>query len=174
VSHKGAELVLPQNARNVGHKFNNALSQGYQFLLTKESWIRGSLQKMSVMRQNSSFSIDHSTIPFFGKMYGLKYIDSNSGSALSSLVEIKTDSSCDDYIEVRAESSCKHKDILIKFLKDELLLSIEKLACAIEQKHGLEHSKIRIMSSKRRWGSCSNKGVIAFNLNSEHSGHRNT
>jgi predicted metal-dependent hydrolase len=149
ISHKGAELVIPKNC------LGNHLKKGYKFLQEKECWIRQKLRKMSA-KQHTTGTIDHLSLPFFGKIYALQYIE-NSCSTLA--CQIKEDQ---NVIEV-ISPPLKHHNTLIQFLRSSLLSNITILMNTLKQKHNFRHSDIKIIDSKRRWGSCSNKGVIAFN-----------
>lgn len=143
INHNGPELVLP-NAK-LWH--NKSFDTGHKFLLTKESWIRKKLQ--SRVKNTPS---DNNTIPIFGEMYSIEYIDADKNK-----VKIK-----DRIIQV-SSSSKNHRDNLIKFLKEALLEEIQDMALFLRKKHNLHFSKIRITNNKSKWGSCSSKKVIAFN-----------
>ena len=137
VNHNGAELILP----------NKHYNAGYRFLLSKESWVRQKLQN-AIKHE----PIDDKTIPIFGEIYSLQHIEANYCNVLikQNLVEVYSNIPHD-------------KSILIKFLRDKLLLEVTKLVDFFSAKHGLSFSKIRIMNNKNKWGSCSSKGVLSFN-----------
>jgi len=137
VNHNGAELILP----------NKHYNAGYRFLLSKESWVRQKLQN-AIKHE----PIDDKTIPIFGEIYSLQHIEANYCNVLikQNLVEVYSNIPDD-------------KSILIKFLRDKLLLEVTKLVDFFSAKHGLSFSKIRIMNNKNKWGSCSSKGVLSFN-----------
>ena len=137
VNHNGAELILP----------NKHYNAGYRFLLSKESWVRQKLQN-AIKHE----PIDDKTIPIFGEIYSLQHIEANYCKVLitQNLVEVYSNIPHD-------------KRILIKFLRDKLLLEVTKLVDFFSAKHELSFSKIRIMNNKNKWGSCSSKGVLSFN-----------
>jgi predicted metal-dependent hydrolase len=137
VNHNGAELILP----------NKHYNAGYRFLLSKESWVRQKLQN-AIKHE----PIDDKTIPIFGEIYSLQHFEANYCNVLikQNLVEVYSNIPHD-------------KSILIKFLRDKLLLEVTKLVDFFSAKHGLSFSKIRIMNNKNKWGSCSSKGVLSFN-----------
>ena len=137
VNHNGAELILP----------NKHYNAGYRFLLSKESWVRQKLQN-AIKHE----PIDDKTIPIFGEIYSLQHIEANYCNVLikQNLVEVYSNIPHD-------------KSILIKFLRDKLLLEVTKLVDFFSAKHELSFSKIRIMNNKNKWGSCSSKGVLSFN-----------
>ena len=137
VNHNGAELILP----------NKHYNAGYRFLLSKESWVRQKLQN-AIKHE----PIDDKTIPIFGEIYSLQHIEANYCKVLitQNLVEVYSNIPHD-------------KSILIKFLRDKLLLEVTKLVDFFSAKHELSFSKIRIMNNKNKWGSCSSKGVLSFN-----------
>ena len=137
VNHNGAELILP----------NKHYNAGYRFLLSKESWVRQKLQN-AIKHE----PIDDKTIPIFGEIYSLQHIEANYCKVLitQNLVEVYSNIPDD-------------KSILIRFLRDKLLLEVTKLVDFFSAKHELSFSKIRIMNNKNKWGSCSSKGVLSFN-----------
>ena len=137
VNHNGAELILP----------NKHYNAGYRFLLSKESWVRQKLQN-AIKHE----PIDDKTIPIFGEIYSLQHIEANYCKVLitQNLVEV--------YSNIPED-----KSILIRFLRDKLLLEVTKLVDFFSAKHELSFSKIRIMNNKNKWGSCSSKGVLSFN-----------
>lgn len=137
VNHNGAELILP----------NKHYNAGYRFLLSKESWVRQKLQN-AIKHE----PIDDKTIPIFGEIYSLQHIEANYCNVLikQNLVEV--------YSNIPED-----KSILIRFLRDKLLLEVTKLVDFFSAKHELSFSKIRIMNNKNKWGSCSSKGVLSFN-----------
>jgi len=137
VNHNGAELILP----------NKHYDMGYRFLLSKESWVRQKLQN-AIKHE----PIDDKTIPIFGEIYSLQHIEAN-------YLKVAIN---EDLIEVYSNIP-DDKSILIKFLRDKLLLEVTKLVDFFSAKHGLSFSKIRIMNNKNKWGSCSSKGVLSFN-----------
>ncbi len=137
VNHNGAELILP----------NKHYEVGYKFLLSKESWVRKKLQN-AIKHE----PIDDKTIPIFGEIYLLNYIEANYFKIVIN----------QDLIEIYS-NDLNDKSILIKFLRDKLLLEVTKLVDVFSAKHDLSFSKIRIMNNKNKWGSCSSKGVLSFN-----------
>ena len=137
VNHNGAELILPNKHSEVG----------YKFLLSKEFWVRKKLQ--NVIKEEP---IDYKTIPIFGKIYSLQYIEANYCK-----VVINQES-----IEIYS-NFLQDKSIFVQFLKDKLLLEVTKLVDFFAIKHNLSFGKIRIMNNKNKWGSCSSKGVLSFN-----------
>ena len=137
ITHNGAELILP----------NHNLTLGRAFLLEKESWVRRKLAS-----RNIEAVICPTTLPIFGKIYKLNYID-----ALRSKVEIK-----DDIITVYTPIE-KGQIILEKFLKKYLLAEIEQLARDWSAEHSIYFTKIRIMNNQSKWGSCSSKARLSFN-----------
>ena len=137
VNHNGAELILP----------NKHYDTGCKFLLSKESWVRKKLQNAIKHKP-----IDDKTIPIFGEIYSLQHIEANYFKVIinHNLIEIYS-------------NNVNDKSILIKFLRDKLLLKVTKLVDFFSAKNDLSFSKIRIMNNKNKWGSCSSKGVLSFN-----------
>lgn len=138
----GAELILPKNS---------SIDTGYKFLLSKESWVRLKLkQKIKVEEVHT----DPSTMPLFGKMHKLLYIDSGkrTGQVLT----------YDNVIEVHAHSLTQQK-ILATFLKERLLAYVTTRVELLSKEHGFRYSRIRITNAKTKWGSCCSKSVLAFN-----------
>ncbi len=137
INHKGAELVLP----------NKNFNLGYKFLLEKESWIRRKLPDVS--KQDP---IDANTIAIFDKIYSLLHIDADYNKVQMG----------EDIIQIYSSPS-QHKNILIRFLQDRLLLEAINLATFLGEKHNINFSKIKITNNKNKWGSCSSNAVLAFN-----------
>lgn len=137
ISHNGPELVLP----------NKNLAAGKRFLLTKEDWIRRKLQNAGKYNP-----IDNNSIPLFGEIHYLEYITATKPKVTMS----------QGLIQIYSKPG-KHKEHLIKFLKEMLLEEIIDMAEFIKNKHNIQFDKIKIMNNKTRWGSCSSKKIIAFN-----------
>ena len=97
-------------------------------------------------------SFDINSILFFGTKYSLIYIDANHKEVVVR----------NNLIQVYSKPSDQQKT-LTDFLKNKLLVAIEKYAISLKEKHNLNFSKIKIMNNKSRWGSCSSKAVISFN-----------
>jgi hypothetical protein len=139
IGSNGAELVLPHKSRKS--------DAGYKFLLKKESWIRQKLEYLVTQAP-----VNKTTIPFFGKIYSLRYIDADHTNVLVT----------NDTISVYSLPE-RQKDVLKRFLRDKLLEEIMKLVTPLQKKHNLFFTKIRIMDNKGKWGSCSSKAVLSFN-----------
>jgi predicted metal-dependent hydrolase len=137
IKNKIVELVLP----------NNNIKQAGAFLLAKESWIR---KKLSMAPQ--TIPLRANIMPYFGRDYALKYIESPS-----SRVEIY-----DDIIHVYSLVANKEK-VLMQFFKDILLIEVTKTATILAQKENLQFSKIKISNNKSSWGRCSSHGILSFN-----------
>lgn len=132
------ELVVP----------NNDLENAHRFLLKKESWIRKKLQNIAIPIKIS----DPNIIPIFDKKYSIKYISSE-------LDQVKK---FDNEIHVLSLPN-NSRSILIEFLEKLLLEKVKEFIDAVNKYNNFTYSKIKIINSKRRWGSCSNKGVLSFN-----------
>ena len=143
INHDGPELILP----NTKLWFNKSFDTGHRFLLTKESWIRQKLQN-----RIEHTSLDNNIIPIWGKTHSIEYTDADH-------YKVEMDRG---FIQI-SSPPLKHRDNLIKFLKKILLEDILDIATFLSKKHNLHFSKIRITNNKSKWGSCSSKGVIAFN-----------
>ncbi|MDP4709112.1 MAG: M48 family metallopeptidase [Rickettsiaceae bacterium] len=137
IKNKIVELVLP----------NNNIKQAYAFLLAHEHWIR---KKLSI--EPHKIIIKPNIIPYFGKEYAVKFVDSPS-----SKVEIY-----DDIIQVYSHVANKEK-MLVQFLKNILLIEITKTANSLAQAESLQFSNIKISSNKSSWGRCSSHGILSFN-----------
>lgn len=138
IKHNGAELVLPYRA--------NA-DIGYQFLLSKEYWIRSKLKHIVVPTEE-----EKGQLPIFGKLCSVKYIEAKRKS-------VKLEG---NILEVYSKVE-KGEEALKEFLKNMLLGELEKLVPEISHLYRLSFSKIRLSSSANKWGSCSSKGVLSFN-----------
>jgi len=130
------ELVLP----------NNDFKTGYAFLLKKEHWIRKKLKNYKII------SIDHTTLPIFGELYALQYIEATYDEIL---IE-------NEMIKIHSPINTANKS-LIQFLQSKLLLEITNLVEILNNKQTFSFTKIRIVNSKSRWGSCCTRGVLSFN-----------
>ena len=135
--HAKVELVLP----------NNDMEKGYVFLLKKEFWIRRKLANLS-----KPITIDPNLIPMFDKSYSLRKVNSQAYK-----VEVN-----EDIIQIY--SPLNNSDILLReFLKNILSKEVQKIVANISKRYDLNFTQIRIITSKNKWGSCSNKGVLSFN-----------
>jgi predicted metal-dependent hydrolase len=138
INSKGVDLVLP----------NKNLDVGYKFLLNKEAWVRQKLHS----RKEAHTEIDNKTIPLFGKVHSLLYI--NSSHTVVKIIE--------NVIHVYSPSDSDTK-ALIKFLQHKLLVEITEIVGFLNKQLKLYVSKIKIIANKTRWGSCSSKSVLCFN-----------
>jgi len=139
IHSKGAELLLPNDC---------ALNIGAKFLFAKEVWIRQKLQE----QENRPLAAD-GTIPFFGKIYELQYSEGNKAT-----IEI-----ADNIIHISAPL-IKQKQTLINFMHRSLLEEIGAITDELKRRYNLHFTSIKISKSKTKWGSCSSKKVLAFNL----------
>lgn len=138
ITHKGAELVLPLKAK---------AEKGYDFLLSKEYWVRQKLRRNIVKTPN-----EENKISILGKSYQIIHTDSSENQARLQ----------GDKLEIYCSKVLKKISIEI-FLKKKLLAEIKTLAETISKKHNLIYSNIRIMENVTRWGSCSSRGNLSFN-----------
>jgi len=138
ITHKGAELILPLKAN---------LTKGYNFLLSKEYWIRQKLRRNVIHTQS-----EKDRISILGKSYQIIHTDSSENK-----IRLQ-----DDTLEVSCSNILKKISIEI-FLKKTLLSEIKTIVENFAKKHNLTYSKIRIMENVTRWGSCSSQGNLAFN-----------
>lgn len=136
INNKGAELVVP----------NRNLNAGYNFLLTKEQWIRQKLLQFSPREP-----LDPHTIPILGEKYSLQIHKS-----VCNKVEINQNTIL--VYSILAQ----YNNILIKFLQEKLLLEITKAATLLSKQHNLQFTKIKLTNSSSKWGSCNSKGVLSF------------
>jgi predicted metal-dependent hydrolase len=137
IKNQKAELVLP----------NKNIKQAYDFLLTKEVWVR---KKLSI--EAKALDLKPNIIPYFGKDYILQHVESQSS-------KIQID---DDIIQIYSTVDTKER-ILLQFFKNNLLIEIVKITNNLSNKENLLFSKIKISNNKRSWGSCSSNGVLSFN-----------
>lgn len=138
ITHKGAELVLPLKAK---------AEKGYNFLLSKEYWVRQKLRRNVISPLK-----DEDKISILGKSYQIIHTNSSEN-------QIKLQ---DNTLEVYCSEVLKKISIEV-FLKKKLLSEIKIIVENFAKKHNLTYSNIRIMENVTRWGSCSSYGHLAFN-----------
>ncbi|MES2214966.1 MAG: SprT family zinc-dependent metalloprotease [Pseudomonadota bacterium] len=145
VNKAGVTLVVPHKdlrVKDIAARYN-------KFLLEKEAWIRKHLDRLA----SSVTPIwDNKTMPFFGKIHSLEYIE-------EAIQKVELGGGV---IRVYGKALNFH-NILINFAKQELLAKIIMLITPLKEKHNLNFSTIKIMNNKTKWGSCSSKAVLAFN-----------
>jgi predicted metal-dependent hydrolase len=137
INYAGAELILP-------HKQYN---KAYEFLLSKESWVRRKLAQATRLEP-----IDDRTIPILGELYSLHYLKTNN---------IKVNIN-ENVVEIHSKRD-NHQVILTKFLQEKLLLEVTKLVEFFSAEHKLKYNEIKINDSKSKWGTCSSKQDLTFN-----------
>lgn len=139
ITHKGAELVLPLKVK---------AERGYNFLLSKEHWVRQKLRRNVTKPVN-----EENKISILGKNYQIIHTDSPENQ-----VKLQNDA-----LEVYCSKVLKRISIEV-FLKKKLLSEIKAIVETISKKHNLIYSNIRIMENvTTKWGSCCSRGNLSFN-----------
>ena len=137
IRRQQAELVLP----------NNDFTSAYNFLLSKESWVRNKLESLP-----KPIDIDSSMLPIFGKKHQLRYVSSNTTK-----VQIHK-----DIISIYS-SDTQRKQLIIDFLTDLLLVEVNALTEKLSKQEKLYFSQIKIVNTKTSWGTCSSNKTLSFN-----------
>lgn len=143
INHERVELVIP----------DKNFKKAYDFLLTKESWVRKKLLAKTRNINNSTRTNSPGILPIFDKYYSLKHIDSLAPKVLINEEGI-----------IYLHSKIDHKSIILKhFLTNSLMLKIKNITAELCAQENLYISQIKISDNKSNWGSCSSNSILSFN-----------
>jgi predicted metal-dependent hydrolase len=137
---KGVELVIPT-------KYN--LKKAYDFLSSKELWIRNKLSRISVNEP-----ANENQIPIYGELHTVIF----SSERIPSLIKIEQGSILVSSQLTRADLPLMLGAILKTILKKD----IEEYAGQICSQLKTKHKKIFLKDTKNQWGSCSYTGNLSF------------
>ncbi|MGB4191481.1 MAG: SprT family zinc-dependent metalloprotease [Rickettsiales bacterium] len=134
------ELILPKRA---------SFKQAYEFLLSKELWIRNSTRKLN-LPENKKDKI----ISILGKEYFIVLNDPSINEPIK-FTE-------DKLIISSAIAKDKINIIITFYLKKLIRDEIESYASIKAAELGVKFNRISIRDTISRWGSCSSNGNLSF------------
>ena len=128
-----------------------------QLVEQKQQWIATHLQRQSELAQPEHF--DRTTIDLFGQPYELNWQIANRSS------ETISENSITIYTarRVKDPESFRVKQ-LENLFSEQLNGYISQRIAHFSALMDLSYQQVQIKYYRRRWGSCSSKGVISFNL----------
>jgi predicted metal-dependent hydrolase len=139
-SSKGVELIIPTKYK---------LTKAYDFLSSKELWIRNKLSRISVNEP-----INENQIPIYGELHTVMF----SMKRIPSLIKIEQGS-------ILVSSQLTRADLPLMLgavLKNILKKDIEEYAARICSQLKTKYNKIFLKDTKNQWGSCSYTGNLSF------------
>ena len=128
-----------------------------QLVQQKQQWIMIHLQRQQAQAQPGHF--DRETVDLFAKPYALNWqIASKSTYLVSeSSITIHTASRVKDPASFRVKQ-------LENLFSEQLSDYISQRITHFSSLMGLSYQQVQVKYYRRRWGSCSSKGVVSFNL----------
>lgn len=122
-----------------------------KFVFEKREWIEKTQKRVHSRKTKKMSFSDGSEISLFGKKVLLKYT--------KNIRKIARDGDC---LLVPESDSAIVKKKVEKFFRDSLSDIIKARVFSYSKKTGLKPVAVRISGAKRRWGSCTSRGVVSF------------
>ena len=137
---KGVELIIPTKY---------SLKKAYDFLSSKELWVRNKLSRISVNQL-----LNDNQIPIYGELHSVIF----SSERISSLIKIEQ-----GRILVSSQLTCSDLPLMLgAVLKSILKKDIEEYAVQVCSQLQTKYKKIFLRDTKNQWGSCSYTGNLSF------------
>lgn len=134
------ELILPKYAN---------FERAYEFLLSKELWVKNQARKLKPIKQELS-----ETISILGEKYQIVLNDSHIKESIRIIDK--------QLIISKVIPPDKIKLIIAMHLKKLFKKEVEKYAFLKANELGVKYTKITVKDTISRWGSCSSLGRLSF------------
>lgn len=144
----GIRVIVPLN-----YEIRNVVS----FIETKKKWILKAAEYYGEFtEENGQTNINTAKIHFLGTKYKLQIIKNRNSSIIVSR-NLHT-------VTLHVLDERNYKDDLKKWYKDQTAKIISERITVLNFRLNLKYNKVRIRNQRSRWGSCSRKGNLNFNL----------
>jgi len=144
----GISVIVPLN-----YEIRNVVS----FIESKKKWILKTTEYYGkFIEENGQTNFNTASIYFLGTKYKLQIIKNRISSVIIS-DNLQT-------VTLHVLDKRKYKDDLKKWYKDQTAKIISERITALNCRLNLTYNKVIIKNQRSRWGSCSRKGNLNFNL----------
>jgi predicted metal-dependent hydrolase len=128
-----------------------------EYLNNKKRWILKMVNYFSTLKAGTEFeSLTKNNIFYLGKKYRLVIVKDIQEEVIVS----------DNLSQItfHVKNLRNYKDNIINWYKGETKTIIQNILPILSNKLSIDHGKISIKNQRSRWGSCSKKGNLNFNL----------
>lgn len=144
----GIRVIVPLN-----YEIRNVVS----FIESKKKWILKTTEYYGkFIEENGQTNFNTASIYFLGTKYKLQIIKNRISSIIIS-DNLQT-------VTLHVLDKRKYKDDLKKWYKDQTAKIISERITVLNCRLNLTYNKVIIRNQRSRWGSCSRKGNLNFNL----------
>ena len=126
-------------------------------LMDRASWIKPRLEQQKVYKAKYDVDPESGCIPLFGDTFNLYFTGSDTESRIDEVAK-------NLYLSVSKRSTTRSRERVLKsFLFDLANTSLLLRTDHLSKLTSLTPSEVRVANYKRKWGQCSNLGVITLN-----------